>query len=217
MTTKRPISRSPRRSSSLAKKDERPRLIVMSRKDRLSSKYLQRLAANLTSRLALSEMTKPEFAAEIGMSGAQFRHVRARLANPTIRMLATVASNLSVPLYELLENKKLGRRLDASADEMILALANTVRSEFQQSGVTNAEFAASIGVSVPQLYLIIRGVANPSLLAAEEIAKRLDKGLWQLLGVEHSGYSDGSPTKPRAKARGRSVSNTNRKTVATSR
>jgi transcriptional regulator with XRE-family HTH domain len=47
-----------------------------------------------------------------------------------------------------------------------------------------AEFAEYLGVSVPQLYLILRGVSNPALLMVEQIARRLVIDLWVLVGVE---------------------------------
>lgn len=129
-------------------------------------------------------MTSPAFAGSIGMSGSQFRYVRARMANPSIELLAKVSRKLETPLYELLEGRKLGRRLDLSARQMTKRLAANLREKLEESGVEKAAFAEAIGVSLPQLYVMLRREANPSLLAIVELAKRLDMSIWELLGVE---------------------------------
>ena len=67
---------------------------------------------------------------------------------------------------------------------MNAVLSAIVKEKYNASGLGNDEFATYIGVSIPQFYLILRGVANPSLLVVVEIAKRLNIGMWQLLGVE---------------------------------
>ena len=59
------------------------------------------------------------------------------------------------------------------------------------------EFAAYLGVTVPQFYLILRGVSNPALLMVEQIARRLVIDLWVLLGVETK------PDPSRRKSRGK--------------
>lgn len=175
--------------------------MIISIEDRLASHYLERLSKNLTARLDRSGLKKPEFAAAIGMSGSQFRYIRARVANPTIRMLATIAGNLEIPLYELLEDAPLGDRRDLTAEEMIEALSVVVKHKFDRSGMSNKEFAKFIAVSVPQFYLILRGVSNPSLLAVEEIAKRVNVGIWQLLGVEPHDFGDDTTVRTVASRR----------------
>jgi transcriptional regulator with XRE-family HTH domain len=165
-------------------KGEHQRLIVNSIEDRLDSPHLERLANTLVEHLEESGLTKPEFAASIGMSGSQFRYVRSRTANPSIEMLAKISAKLKTPLFELLEDKKLGRRRDLSAKQMAKSLATIVKKKYEESGLEKDAFAEEIGVSLPQLYLMLRGEANPSLLSVIEIAKRLGVGMWELLGVE---------------------------------
>jgi hypothetical protein len=46
---------------------------------------------------------------------------------------------------------------------------------------------------MPQYYLVMRGLVNPTILTAVEIAKRLELTVWQLLGVEPW---DGLPEAP---------------------
>jgi len=129
-------------------------------------------------------MLKPEFAESIGISGSQFRYVRSRVANPSIQMLATIASKLKVPLYELLEEGKLENRRDLSAEEMTEHLSVILKRKADESGLPKEEFAKLVNLSVPQLYVMLRGDSNPSLLVLVELANRLGLGLWQLLGVE---------------------------------
>ena len=130
-------------------------------------------------------MTKPEFAAAIGMSGSQFRYLRSRTANPSIELLGAIASKLKTPLYELLEDGKLGRRRrNLTARQMTKSIAVVTKRKLDESGLDKDAFAEAIGVSLPQLYVMLRGDANPSILVAIEIAGRLGVGLWELLGVE---------------------------------
>lgn len=184
--------------------------MVISLEERLASPYLARLSRNLISRLERSGMKKPDFAASIGMSGSQFRYVRARTANPTIRALASISESLSIPLYELLEDAPLGVRRNPSADEMVATLSSVVKRKFRASGMSNKEFANFISMSLPQFYLIIRGVSSPSLLTVEEIANRLKLRLWQLLGVEE--YDNGAGSRG-ARARPRRVAPRAKKAV----
>lgn len=165
-------------------KEEHHRLMVNSIEDRLASPHLERLAKNLVLHLEQSGMKKPEFADSIGMSGSQFRYVRSRVANPSIEMLAKISAKLKTPLYELLEDAKLGRRRNLSAKQMSKSLAVIVKKKYAESGLDKEEFAKVIGVSLPQLYLMLRGDSNPSLLVVVEIARRLGVGMWELLGVE---------------------------------
>jgi transcriptional regulator with XRE-family HTH domain len=160
------------------------RLMVSSMEDRLASPHLERLATNLIAHLEESGMTKPEFAKSIGMSGSQFRYVRARVANPSIEMLATISAKLKTPLYELLEDCRLGNRRNLSGKQMTKHLSVILKRKHLESGLEKEEFAKIIGVSLPQLYLMLRGDSNPSLLVVAEIARRLGIGLWELLGVE---------------------------------
>jgi transcriptional regulator with XRE-family HTH domain len=165
-------------------KGDHQRLMVNSIEDRLASPHLERLAKNLIAHLEESGMTKPEFAESIGMSGSQFRYLRSRVANPSIEMLAKISVKLKTPLYELLEDAKLGRRRDLSAKQMAKSLAMIVKKKYDESGLEKEAFAKEIGVSLPQLYLMLRGDANPSLLVVIEIARRLGVGMWEFLGVE---------------------------------
>lgn len=160
------------------------RLMVNSMEDRLASPHLERLAKNLIAHLEKSGMTKPEFAESIGMSGSQFRYVRSRAANPSIEMLAKIAAKLKAPLYELLEDCQLGHRRNLSAKQMTRNLSIIVKRKYVESGLDKEQFAKIIGVSLPQLYLMLRGDSNPSLLIVAEIARRLGIGMWELLGVE---------------------------------
>jgi transcriptional regulator with XRE-family HTH domain len=160
------------------------RLMVNSIEDRLASPHLERLAKNLIAHLEKSGMTKPEFAESIGMSGSQFRYVRSRAANPSIEMLAKIAAKLKTPLYELLEDCQLGHRRNLSAKQMTRSLSIIVKGRYVESGLDKEQFAKIIGVSLPQLYLMLRGDSNPSLLIVAEIARRLGIGMWELLGVE---------------------------------
>jgi transcriptional regulator with XRE-family HTH domain len=163
---------------------EHQRLMVNSIEDRLASPHLERLANQLVAHLEKSGMTKPEFAASIGMSGSQFRYVRSRVANPSIEMLAKISAKLKTPLYELLEDARLGRRRNMSAKQMTKSIAAIVKQKYAESGLEKEEFAKLIGISLPQLYLMLRGDSNPSLLVVVEIARRLGVGVWELLGVE---------------------------------
>ena len=158
--------------------------MVNSIEERLASSHLERLAKNLVARLGESGMNKPEFAKSIGMSGSQFRYVRSRVANPSIEMLAKISAKLETPLYELLEDAKLGRRRDLSAKRMMKSLSAIEKKKHAESGLDKEEFAKAIGVSLPQLHLMLRGDSNPSLLAVIEIARRLGVGMLELLGIE---------------------------------
>jgi len=167
--------------------EEHHRLMVNSIEDRLASPHLERLAKNLVALLEESGMSKPEFAESIGMSGSQFRYVRSRAANPSIEMLARISAKLKTPLYELLEDCQLGHRRNLSAKQMTKNLSVVVKRKYADSGLDKEQFAKVIGVSLPQLYLMLRGDSNPSLLTVIEIARRLGVGMWELLGVEPVG------------------------------
>ena len=169
---------------------EHHRLMVNSIEDRLASPHLERLAKNLVAHLEESGMTKPEFAESIGMSGSQFRYVRSRAANPSIEMLAKISVKLKRPLYELLEDCQLGHRRNLSSKQMTKSLSLVVKRKYADSGLDKEQFAKVIGVSLPQLYLMLRGDSNPSLLIVIEIAKRLGIGMWELLGVEPVGIEE---------------------------
>jgi transcriptional regulator with XRE-family HTH domain len=158
--------------------------MVIEKEDRQGSPHVERLATTLIAHLQRSGMKKPEFAESIGISGSQFRYLRSRNANPSIQMLAMMAANLKLPLFELLEDQKLGDRRDLSAREMSDHLAVVLQKKIEESGLSKDEFAKIVNISVPQLYIVLRGKANPSLLVLVEIADRLNLRLWQLLGVE---------------------------------
>ena len=151
---------------------------------RRESKLLRNLVKNLSIDLEKSGLTLPEFAAKIGISGSQFRYIRSGVANPSIGMLAAIGKRLQRPLYELLESRPLEHRRNLSGEEMNAAFAAAVKSRYFDSGWSHSEFAEHIGVSIPQFYLVLRGVSNPALLIVEQIARRLLIDLWALLGVE---------------------------------
>jgi transcriptional regulator with XRE-family HTH domain len=162
----------------------RQRMTVVSIEQRLESRLLQNLIGNLIVEMNNSCLTKPAFAAKICISGSQFRYLRSGVANPSIGMLATIAGRLQRPLFELLENRPLEHRHNLSGEEMNEVFSNTLKARYSESGMSYAEFAEYLGVSVPQFYLILRGVSNPALLMVEQIARRLVMDLWVLLGVE---------------------------------
>ena len=81
------------------------RKIIITEKDMLRSPRLERLADRLLSLQNDSGLTKPEFAAFLGISGSQFRYLRRRLTNPSIHSLAHISTQVKIPLYQLLENK----------------------------------------------------------------------------------------------------------------
>jgi len=66
-------------------------------------------------------------------------------------------------------------------------LSMVVKKKYAVSGLDKEQFAKVIGVSLPQLYLMLRGDSNPSLLTVIEIARRLGVGMWELMGVEPVG------------------------------
>jgi transcriptional regulator with XRE-family HTH domain len=176
----------------------RQRKTIVSIEQRLESRLLQNLVNNVIAELDRSGLTKPEFAAKIGISGSQFRYLRSGVANPSIGMLATIAERLQRPLYELLESRPLEHRRSLSGAAMNAAFSATVKARYAESGMSYAEFAEYLGVSVPQFYLILRGVSNPALLMVEQIARRLIIDLWVLLGVEPK--RDPSRRKTRGKS-----------------
>jgi transcriptional regulator with XRE-family HTH domain len=173
----------------------RRRKTIVSIEQRLESRLLQNLVNSLVVELEDSGLTKPAFAEKLGISGSQFRYLRSGVANPSIGMLASFAERLQKPLYELLENRPLEHRRNLSGEEMNAAFSATVKARYLESGMSYAEFAEYLGVSVPQFYLILRGVANPALLMVEQIARRLIIDLWVLLGV------DSKPDPSRKKSR----------------
>ena len=175
----------------------RQRKTIVSIEQRLESRLLQNLVDNILVELGNSGLTKPAFAAKIGISGSQFRYLRSGVANPSIGMLATIAERLQRPLYELLESRPLEHRRNLSGEEMNEALSAAVKARYAESGMSYDEFAKYLGVSVPQFYLILRGVSNPALLIVEQIARRLVIDLWVLLGVETK------PQRARRKGRGK--------------
>ena len=110
--------------------------------------------------------------------------IPTRAANPSIEMLAKISAKLKTPLYELLEDCQLGHRRNLSAKQMTKNLSLVIKRKYVDSGLDKEQFAKVTGVSLPQLYLMLRGDSNPSLLIVIEIASRLGVGMWELLGVE---------------------------------
>jgi hypothetical protein len=98
--------------------------------------------------------------------------------------LAELSENAGISLYELLEDVPLGPRKNLSGEEMTGSFGKVVARLIKANGQTKLKFADSIQVAWPQVYRIINGRSNPTLLVAEHIAKRLGLTLWQLLGVE---------------------------------
>jgi transcriptional regulator with XRE-family HTH domain len=62
-------------------------------------------------------------------------------------------------------------------------LSATIAARYRESGMSYKEFAALLGVSIPQLYLVLRGVSNPPILTVVDLARRLALDPWILLGV----------------------------------
>jgi hypothetical protein len=62
-------------------------------------------------------------------------------------------------------------------------LSLVVERKYADSGLDKEQFAKVIGVSLPQLYLMLWGDSKPSLLTVIDIAKRLGVGMWELLEV----------------------------------
>jgi len=160
------------------------RKILVTPADMLGSARLERLAQRLRALQTASGMTNPEYAEFLGMSASQFRYVRRRLANPSVQMLAHVAKQTKIPLYELLEGRRLGNRKRLSGLQMSKHFGKVVSRFYEASGLSKQAFADSIDVGFSQLYVIMKGDSNPALLVAEELAQRLGITLWQLLGVE---------------------------------
>ena len=80
------------------------------------------------------------------------------------------------------------RELSQTAKSQLRFLGSlVVKRKYADSGLDKEQFAKVIGVSLPQLYLMLRGDSNPSLLIVIEIARRLGVGMWELLGVEPVG------------------------------
>jgi transcriptional regulator with XRE-family HTH domain len=160
------------------------RKIIITEADILHSPLLERLAEKLRSLQGESGKTKPEYAEFLGVSGSQFRYLRRRLTNPSIHSLAHISKQVRSPLYELLESKPLENRRRPSGPQMSKRFGDVVSRFYAASGLSKQEFADRIDVGFSQLYVIMKGDSNPSLLVAEQIAKRLGITLWQLLGVE---------------------------------
>ncbi len=199
MKNKRPKSASEKANGKGAEAlRARQRKTIVSIEERLESRLLQNLVDNLVVELEKSGLTKPEFAAKIGISGSQFRYLRSGVANPSIGMLAAIAERLQRPLYELLESRPLECRQNLSGEEMNAAFSAVVKARYLDSGLSHSEFAEYLGVSVPQFYLILRGVSNPALLIVEQIARRLLIDLWVLLGVEPKAH----PSRRKARGKG---------------
>ena len=119
----------------------RQRKTLVSIEQRLQSRLLQNLVSHLIVELDNSGLTKPAFAETLGISGSQFRYLRSGVANPSIGMLATFAERLHRPLYELLESRALGHRLNLSGEEMNAVFSATVKARYSESGMFYAEFA----------------------------------------------------------------------------
>jgi transcriptional regulator with XRE-family HTH domain len=177
------------------------RKIIITDADIVHSLLLEHLADKLLSLQAQSGKTKPEYAEFLGVSGSQFRYLRRRLTNPSVHSLAHIAKQVRVPLYELLESKPLEARKRPSGPQMSRRFGDIVSHFYASSGLTKQKFADKIDVGFSQLYVIMKGESNPSLLVAERIANRLGVTLWQLLGVESmDGHSYALP-KPGRKRR----------------
>jgi len=177
------------------------RKIIITEADILDSTRLEHLADKLRSLQAKSAKTKPEYAEFLGVSGSQFRYLRRRLTNPSIHSLAYIAKQVRIPLYELLESKPQEDRKRPSGPQMSRRFGDIISRFYASSGLSKQDFADKIEVGFSQLYVIMKGESNPSLLVAERIANRLGVTLWQLLGVESmDGHSYTLP-KPGRKRR----------------
>jgi transcriptional regulator with XRE-family HTH domain len=164
--------------------ESHPRKIRVTTADIFNSPRLERLARRLTALHEASELTKPHFALSLGISGSQFRSLRARKTNPTIRALGAIAESSNLSLFELLEDTSLGRRKNLPGKQMTDNFGRVVARFIQDRNLTTRAFADSIEVARPHVYRILRGDSNPTLLVAEHIARCMELTLWQLLGVE---------------------------------
>ncbi|MGB8411628.1 MAG: helix-turn-helix transcriptional regulator [Candidatus Binatus sp.] len=95
-----------------------------------------------------------------------------------------MASALDISVYELLEGKELGDRRNLDRWGMSKAFGEVFKAKMDASGLEREEFIKVANISMPQYYLVVRGLVNPTILTAVEIAKRLELTVWQLLGVE---------------------------------
>jgi len=159
-------------------------IVTFSREQRQTSTYTKRLARRLALEQELSGVTKPVFAERIGISGSQFRAIRATTANPSLAMLCQIARAISAPLYELLEGEPLGARRNVGYDDATKAISKMLGERYGTSELTQRKFASSLRLSHAQIYKILSGDANPSLLTCVALAKQFNVTLWRLLGVE---------------------------------
>jgi transcriptional regulator with XRE-family HTH domain len=89
---------------------------------------------------------------------------------------------LRIPLFTLLGVEVPGGK-KLSGLKMTAHIARVVDRKCEESGLDRIVFAKKIGVSVPQLYIMLDGRSSPMLLVADALATRLGVTLWQLLGV----------------------------------
>ena len=115
-----------------------PRKNRVTRADILDSPRLERLARRLTALHEVSGLTKPSFALSLGISSSQFRSLRARTTNPTIRALAAIAENCSLSMFELLEDTSLGRRKNLPGKQMTDNFGRVVARHIQDRNLTTA-------------------------------------------------------------------------------
>ena len=125
----------------------------------------------------------------IGVSDSELRYLLHQEANPTIAVLCHLALELRTSLFELLEGEALLGRPNASAEEMGSSLARAVRAQFQASSLSEAQFAAEIGISDALLMKALFVPSDMPILRADEIAERFGVALWHLLGVEGAAVS----------------------------
>lgn len=166
--------------------EKRNRIIVEIAK-RKSSVRLANLARRLKGEIEKSGLSKTEFAAMIGVSDSELRYLLHQEANPTIAVLCHLALELRTSLFELLEGEALLGRRNASAEEMGSSLASAVRAQFQASSLSEAQFAAKLGISDALLMKALFVPSDMPLLRAEEIGERFGVALWHLLGLERVG------------------------------
>ena len=141
--------------------ESHPRKIRVTAADILNSPRLERLARRLTALHEASELTKPRLAGSLGISGSQFRSLRARTSNPTILALAAIGESSNVSLFELLEDTSLGRRKNLPGKEMTDNFGRVVARFIKDRNLTMREFGTASRLQGPTSTEFCAAIAIP--------------------------------------------------------
>lgn len=152
---------------------------------RATTPILVGLAQTLVTLHKNSGLKKPEYAKRIGVSGAAFRMLRNRSANPKLDRLFNMSIRLQIPLCALCGVEDVAGRLIAT-EHALKHMAVVIGERTAKIGTADADRAKFLGISLLQFGLIRRLEASPSLLVCEAIAGRLGITIWELLGVDAS-------------------------------